>query len=186
LGTENVPTIKTTINGLADGTYDVFAYYWCIPTWDVNSNNGGTTAPASFDANDWGIRAGFDPNDANMMLCFFRQSSQFADATQFSGPITVTGTGVQLYRIYIGRKTVSGGTPVVVYLDNYDSTYTGNKPSRTTYDGVGVALVIPKDGDLNWNGKVDFIDFAILGQGWLTIYDMDILADIADNWLFGT
>jgi hypothetical protein len=172
-GTENVPTIKTTVSGLAGGTYDVFAYFWCDPNLD------------------WGIRAGFDPCDANMMMCFFKQSSQHAEASQFSGSVTVTSTGVhQLYRVYIGRKVVSGGTPVVVYLDNYDSTYTGNKPSRTTYDGIGVASVITTTGctpgDLNCNGKVDFIDFAILGQGWLTTYGMDILADIADNWLYGT
>jgi hypothetical protein len=181
-GTENVPTIKTTVSGLADGTYDVFVYYWCVPTPDVNWSSGS----GGFDPNDWGIRAGFDPCDANMMMCFFRQSSQFADAAQFSDPVTVTGPGVQLYRIYIGRKVVSGGTPVVVYLDNYDSTFTYNKPSRTTYDGVGVALVIPTNGDLNYDGRVDLIDFAILGQKWLTIYDMDTLADIADNWLYGT
>jgi hypothetical protein len=181
-GAENVPTIKTTVSGLADGTYDVFAYYWCVPTPDVNSNNENI---GGFDSNDWGIRAGFDPCDANM-LCFFRQSSQYADASQFSGSVTVTGTGVQLYRIYIGRKVVSGGTPIVVYLGNYGSTFTGNKPFRTTYDGVGVALVIPKNGDLNHDGKVDLIDFAVLGQGWLTTYGMDILADIAYNWLYGT
>jgi hypothetical protein len=168
-GTENVPTIKTTVSGLADGTYDVFAYFWSDPNAD------------------WGIRAGFDPSDANTMLCYSKQSSQFADATQFSNPVTVTSTGVyQLYRVYIGRKVVSGGTPVVVYLDNYDSTYTGNKPSRTTYDGVGVARVIPKNGDLNNDGKVNFIDFAILGQGWLTVYGTNTLEAIADNWLYGT
>jgi hypothetical protein len=124
-GAENVPTIKTTITGLSDGTYDVFAYFWCDPNAD------------------WGIRGSFDPND---MLCFNKQSSQFAEASQFSIPVTVTGPGVQLYRVYIGRKVVSGGTPVVVYLDNYDSTYSGNVPTRTTYDGAGAALVIPKNG----------------------------------------
>jgi hypothetical protein len=164
-GTEDVPTIKTTVNGLSDGTYDVFAYFWCDP--NVN----------------WGIRGGFTSSD---LLCFNKQSSQFADASQFSGSVTVTGSGVQLYRVYIGRKVVSEGTPVVVYLDNYDSTFTGNKPSRTTYDGVGVALLIPQDGDLNGDGKIDFIDFAILGQGWLTTYGMNTLADIAGNWLYGT
>jgi hypothetical protein len=165
-GTENVPTIKTTVSGLADGTYDVFAYFWCDPTLD------------------WGIRGGFESTD---MLCFFKQGSQFADASQFSGSVTVTSTGVhQLYQVYIGRKVVSGGTPVVVYLDNYDSTYTGNKPARTTYDGVGVALVIPKNGDLNHDGKINLVDEAVLGQGWLTTYGIDTLADIADNWLYGT
>jgi hypothetical protein len=36
-------------------------------------------------------------------------------------------------------------------------------------------------GDLDEDLKVDFIDFAILGQGWQTTYDMNTLADIADN-----
>jgi hypothetical protein len=121
-GTENVPTIKTTITGLSDGTYDVFAYFWCDPN------------------QDWGIRGGFT-SSASDMLCFNKQSSQFAEASQFSGPITNTGSGVQLYRVYIGRQEVSGGTPIVVYLDNYDSTYSTNAPTRTTYDGIGVAGV---------------------------------------------
>jgi hypothetical protein len=121
-GTENVPTIKTTITGLSAGTYDVFAYFWGDPNAD------------------WGIRGGFASDDANM-LCFSKQSAQFADASQFSGSITNLGSGVQLYRVYIGRKEISAGGSVVVYLDNYDSTYTGNKPARTTYDGIGVAGV---------------------------------------------
>ena len=121
-GTENVPTIKTTLTGLADGTYDVFAYFWCDP------------------AQDWGIRGGF-ASDVNSMLCFNKQSSQCAETSQFSGSVTVVSGAYQLYRVYIGRKVVSGGTPVVVYLDNYDSTYTTNAPTRTTYDGVGVASV---------------------------------------------
>jgi hypothetical protein len=164
-GTENVPTIKTTITGLSGGTYDVFAYFWCDP-----------------DA-DWGIRGGFESSD---MLCFNKQASQHAEASQFSGSVTVTGTGVQLYRVYIGRKEISGGASIDVYLDNYDSSYSGDVPTRTTYDGVGVALVIPKNGDLNYDGKVNLIDIAVLGQSWLITYDMYTLADIVDNWLYGT
>jgi hypothetical protein len=38
-------------------------------------------------------------------------------------------------------------------------------------------------GDLNYDWKVDFKDLAVLGIYWLTIYDYDELADIADNWL---
>jgi hypothetical protein len=168
-GTENVPMIKTTVSGLADGTYDVFAYFWCDPNLD------------------WGIRGGFIGDEPNM-LCFSRQSAQFAEASQFSGSVIVTAPGYQLYRVYIGRKVVSGGTSVVVYLDNYDSTYTVHAPTRTTYDGIGVAPVITGaiPGDLNFDGKVDMKDFAILGQGWPMTYDIFTLADIANNWLYGT
>jgi hypothetical protein len=46
--------------------------------------------------------------------------------------------------------------------------------------------VIPKNGDLNHDGKINLVDEAVLGQGWLTTYGIDTLADIADNWLYGT
>jgi hypothetical protein len=162
-GTENAPALKTTISGLADGTYDVFAYFWCDPNAD------------------WGVRGGFTSSD---MLSFNKQSSQHAEATQFFGTVEVVADEAILYRAYIGRKEVSGGASVDVYIDDYDNSFI-NKPTRTTYDGVGVALVIPKNGDLNKDGKVNLIDIAVLGQRWLTIYDMDSLADIADNWLSG-
>ncbi|MBN1391354.1 MAG: hypothetical protein JW947_00970, partial [Sedimentisphaerales bacterium] len=81
------------------------------------------------------------------MLCFNKQSSQFAEASQFSGSVTVTAPGYQLYRVYIGRKEISGGGSIVVYLDNYDSSYSTNIPTRTTYDGIGVAGVIYNEED---------------------------------------
>jgi len=169
-GTEDAPAIKTTISGLADGTYDVFAYFWCDPD------------------QDWGIRGGFEASasDSNM-LCFNKQSSQYADASGFSGSVQTIGDGVILYRVYIGRKEIAGGASIDVYLDNYDSAYSGDVPTRTTYDGVGVASVISGcvSGDLDCNGKVNFIDFAILGEGWLDAYDYYTLGDLAENWLFG-
>jgi hypothetical protein len=164
-GTENAPAIKTTINGLPDGTYDVFAYFWSDPEAD------------------WGVRGGF-ASDANM-LNFNKQSSQHAEASQFFGAVEVVADEAILYRAYIGRKEVSGGTPVDVYIDDYDSSFI-NRPTRTVYDGVGAAIVIPKNGDLNKDGVVNLIDIAILGQGWLIIYDTSTLADIAENWLLGT
>jgi hypothetical protein len=162
-GTENSPALKTTISGLADGTYDVFAYFWCDP------------------AEDWGVRGGFESSD---MLSFNKQSSQHAEAAQFFGTVEVVDDEAILYRVYIGRKEISGGASVDVYIDDYDGSFT-NKPTRTTYDGVGAALVIPKDGDLNKDGKVNLIDIAVLGQGWLTTYDIYTLTDIADFWLSG-
>jgi hypothetical protein len=119
-GTENAPTIRTTVTGLSAGTYDVFAYFWCDP--DLN----------------WGVRGGFSSSD---MLCFSKQSSQHAEASQFSGSVDVDSGDYILYRVYIGRKGVSGGGSVTVYIDNYDSSYSGDVPSRTTYDGIGVASI---------------------------------------------
>jgi hypothetical protein len=165
-GTENAPALKTTITGLADGTYDVFAYFWCDP------------------AEDWGVRGGFTTSD---MLNFNKQSSQHAEASQFIGSVDVVNSEAILYRVYIGRKNISGGASIDVYIDDYDSSFV-NEPSRTTYDGIGVARVVTGyiPGDLNGDGKVNLLDIAVLGQGWLTTYDINTLADIADFWLLGT
>lgn len=163
-GTENAPEIKTTINPSADGTYDVFAYFWCDP------------------AQDWGVRGGFASSD---MLCFNKQSSQYAEASQFTGSVETLDDEVVLYRVYIGRKQITVGGSVTVYIDNYDSSYSGDVPTRTTYDGIGVARIVTEDhpGDIYEDGKVDLKDIAELGSDWLTIYGYDSLAEVADNWL---
>jgi lysophospholipase L1-like esterase len=42
------------------------------------------------------------------------------------------------------------------------------------------------DGDLDRDGKVDMVDMAELGKDWQSIYNMDTLTDIANDWLLGT
>ena len=41
------------------------------------------------------------------------------------------------------------------------------------------------DGDLNLDNVIDFLDFAILGQGWGQTYSWDMLTAICSNWLSG-
>ncbi len=161
---EDAPMLKTTISGLSDGTYDVFAYFWCDPS------------------RDWGVAGGFTPSN---ILYFNRQSSQHAEASEFFGSVRVVDFGAILYRVYIGRREVVGGAPIDVYIDDYDSSLI-NGADRAVYDGVGAASVIPDyAGDLYRDGKVNYMDIAVLGQGWQTIYDIDTLTDIAENWLAG-
>lgn len=168
-GSENAPTLRTAINGLSDGTYDVFAYFWCDPT------------------KDWGVRGGFTSSD---LLCFNKQSSQHAETMQFSGSVEVMNDTFLLYRVYIGRRQVSEGSAIFVYIDDYDgSSYNVNAPARTTYDGIGIAPVLTgavyNPGDLNYDGRVDLSDIAVLSHGWQAVYDTVTLADVAQNWLFG-
>jgi hypothetical protein len=119
-GTEDAPMLKTTISGLADGTYDVFAYFWSDPI------------------EDWGVVGGFEPTD---MLYFSKQSSQQAEASQFAHAVDVIDIETAMYRVYIGRTQVIDGASVDVYIDDYDDSFV-NAPVLTTYDGVGVAPVI--------------------------------------------
>jgi hypothetical protein len=161
-GSENAPMLKTTITAPGDGTYDVFAYFWCDPS------------------QDWGIIGGFETGD---LLYFSRQSAQCAEASQFTGSVQITAPNVQLYRVYIGRKQVTAGSSVTVYIDDYDSSFS-NRPARTTYDGLGVAPVLTSHpGDIYQDGKVDFKDIAEIGLSWMDTYGIETLAEIADNWL---
>ena len=144
--------IRTTLSGLADGMYDIFAYFWANP------------------AQDWRFLAGFASND----LSLFRDNgAQQAEESQFdpSDP-TVVLTGASssaLYRAYVGRQEVVGGSLINVFVDDFSA----NLATRTWYDGLGYALVsnvIPiLAGDFNGDMIVDVDDYTVwrdnLGAG---------------------
>jgi hypothetical protein len=119
--TEDAPGLKTSITGLADGTYDVFVFFWALPD------------------DDWRIRAGFSTSD---MLVFQQQTSQQAPADSFTAPVDVLAGHLALYRAYVGRRTVAGGAAINVFLDDFDGAATAGS-ERTAYDGIGVARVLP-------------------------------------------
>jgi hypothetical protein len=147
---EDAPTLKTTLSGIADGSYDIFAYFWANP------------------AQDWRFVAGFDTNS---MQLYRVNGAQQAEASQFDSAITLTGlNGSALYRAYLGRKTISGGSSIDVLIDDWvkvPNTVTGS--IRTWYDGLGIALVsLP--GDYNHNGIVDAADYTI----WRDTYGQNV------------
>jgi hypothetical protein len=121
IGAEDAPAIRTTVSGLADGTYDVWAYFWSRP------------------GDDWRIRAGFATSD---LLVFRRYSCQQAETSRFDGTVTVLDTERALYRAYVGRRTVANGSVIDVYIDDFDGAASPGS-QRTAYDGVGVARVLP-------------------------------------------
>ena len=41
-------------------------------------------------------------------------------------------------------------------------------------------------GDLTFDQRVNLEDMAELGSKWQTVYDMDTLLEVANNWLHGT
>jgi hypothetical protein len=155
---ENVPALKTTLTGLGDGMYDVFAYFWANPS------------------QDWRIQAGFDPND---MMLFRDNGAQQAEETQFAPGSAITLTDAAngaLYSAYVGRKEVSAGSTIDVFINDFnfrgsESTVGAN---RTWYDGLGYALVSPLisilAGDYNDDGTVDAADYIVWRNGFGTTY----------------
>ena len=138
--------LKTTIDGseLDDGAYDIFAYFW------------------SDDDEDWRLMAGLESNN---LVDFRRFGSQHAEADQFASIETVSANSndLLLYRAYLGRTEVIGGTDINVFIDDWQS-FTGSA-IRTWYDGVGYSLVTEIDpilvGDYNDDGMVDSADYVV-------------------------
>ncbi|MBN1911232.1 MAG: BNR-4 repeat-containing protein [Pirellulales bacterium] len=145
-GEEDAPVIKTTLTGVADGSYDVFAYFWS----DVDE--------------DWLVEVGFS-EDA-MVLCE-RQGAQQAEAGEFDDTVlTRQSADWALYRAYVGRTEVDMGS-LSVFIDDYENATTDGH-QRVWYDGLGYARVLTAGpGDADFSGTVDAADARILAENWL-------------------
>jgi hypothetical protein len=141
-GFENAPLLKTTIDGLGDGTYDVFAYFW------------------SGADEDWRLQAGLESDN---LIDFRKFGSQRAEESQFTtiDATTANGHDLLLYRAYLGRSEVLDGADVDVFIDDWQSFNGG--AIRSWYDGVGYSLVSAAEpilaGDYNDDGIVDAADY---------------------------
>lgn len=80
---------------------------------------------------------------------------------------------------YVGGFAVNSGSNGVPETSAVWSGGTGWEPG----DRVFVAHLSPNNGDLTVNGKVDLEDIAALSGGWQSLYSMDVLVQIASNWL---
>lgn len=138
VGTENAPRLVTTISGLADGTYDLYAYFW---------------SPGPGDAlQQWLLRAGLANLGGDLTL-YSRPTAGIttpvtpdAIATQVTStsgftvaPTILTESSRNLWQASLGQATVSGGVGTIqVFIDDYANPGTVN--NRTWYDGVGYAV----------------------------------------------
>ena len=146
-GTEDAEMLKTTIEGLEDGMYDVFAYFWS----DTDE--------------DWRLMAGLE---ADNLMDFRMRGSQHAVEEQFANVVTVSANNndLQLYRAYLGTAEVVGGDDLEVFVDDWQTR--NGSGSRTWYDGVGYALVseaVNLSGDFDGDGDVDGADFLAWQRG---------------------
>ncbi|AQQ08503.1 hypothetical protein L21SP3_00286 [Sedimentisphaera cyanobacteriorum] len=98
-------------------------------------------------------------------ICYLDQSCDFVDAGSLLPELTQ----------YVGKTTATTLVPdgniadIGFHYPNWDYVNSG--------EGDYYA------GDLDENLVVDFNDFAVLANGWLTTYDMNDLADLCENWL---
>jgi hypothetical protein len=138
VGTENAPRLVTTISGLPDGIYDLYAYFWSPGPGDANQQ--------------WLLRAGLE-NSAGDLALYSRATTGIttpvtpdAIATQVTStagftvaPTTFSESGRNLWQASLGQAVVSGGVGTIqVFIDDYANPGTVN--NRTWFDGVGYSV----------------------------------------------
>lgn len=127
---DELPELTTTITGLANGTYDVWAFFW-----DATGSNA------------WNLAAGLTSGSLTTYSAdgLGDTTSPIASGSldmDFSGATAPVNPGDRiLYGVNLGQASVSGGSSIDVFLDNLTG---GGSSNRTWYDGVGYELVIPE------------------------------------------
>lgn len=119
----DLPALTTEITGLADGSYDVWVFFWDGPN-----------------ANVWTISAGLE--SGNLTTYSFDGPGNTASPVSASTlaftnpPPMLTEDPRILYGVKIGQAAVVGGNSIPVYIHNLVG---GGSNTRTWYDGVGYA-----------------------------------------------
>ncbi|MHC4996060.1 MAG: hypothetical protein ACYTGQ_13525 [Planctomycetota bacterium] len=117
---EDTGAMKMDVPVDQDGVYDIFAYFWA---------NG---------ADDWRLRASLHQNN---WLVFRKTTSQQAQADHFDSVSVLLNDGgdLDMYRAYLGRTQLHRGETFSVYIDDHG----GGSTTRTWFDGIGYARVLP-------------------------------------------
>lgn len=114
---EDAPALRTTVTGLAAGTYDVWAFFWSDKdeAWQVQA--GLSTASLSF---------------------IEKQAAAHVALGDLSGADVSESGDLLLYRVYLGRAFVGATGSLFAIIDD---GLGANGQSRTWYDGIGYAQV---------------------------------------------
>ncbi len=89
--TDNADRLKTSVSGLADDTYDIYAYFWC-------------------DVSGWKLAAFLTDNVGGDLRLFNTRSTSTTDAglSSFTETVIVAEVRRTLCQVYLGQVTGTG------------------------------------------------------------------------------
>ncbi len=134
----DMPELTTQITGLADGTYQMWAFYWD----QVDSDTQNWTISAGLTS---GSLTSYSSPDEPAVTGATSEHVSNAGGLTFTTPVEVVAgfNGSiylrKLFGVNLGQVKVSGGDPVDVYVDNLVGKGSNN---RTWFDGVGYQPVL--------------------------------------------
>lgn len=130
-----IPELTTRLTGLADGEFDMFAFYWD----QVESDTQNWVLAAGLNSGE--LTTYSSPGEPAVTGATTANVTNAADLTFANpAPAVVAGGGIRnLFGVKLGTVTVSGGAPVDVFIDMLIDGNSSN--TRTWYDGVGYSRI---------------------------------------------
>lgn len=130
---DTLPELTSRIEGLADGTYDIWAFYWD----QIDSSTQNWTLSAGLTSGD--LTSFSSPGEPAVTGATTTAVTRATELAFTDEVLVIDGDGLRnLFGVNLGRRVVSGGESVEVFIDNLLGNGSGN---RTWFDGVGYAKV---------------------------------------------
>ncbi len=145
-GGNSMAELTTQLTGLADGTYNIYVYFWDAEDSPNNTHNidAGLTSGSltTYGANNPLVN-GVSATVAPLASTLTHDGSDPTGSTLFS-------SSYNLHAALLGQATVTGGSTINVYVDHFQPTtiaqgstsdLTSTAQVRSFYDGVGIEAV---------------------------------------------
>ncbi len=158
-GTEDCPQLRPRVEGLAPGTYNVFAYFWVANGQGFKFGAALTNHPTGslplYAVGSFGVKA--------------------AVQGSFASSVMVTSADRTLYQVSLG--TVTGST-VTVYIDD-DAN--GGYSSSCWYDGIGYQLQLAQSRpelSVRSSGDSVIVSWPESHRGWM----LESASSLSGTW----
>ncbi|BCX46732.1 hypothetical protein HAHE_06400 [Haloferula helveola] len=137
-GGDTIPELTIELPGLADGTYNIYVFFWDDPN-SVNNTQNIDAGLTSGNLTTYGADNPLINGEAATVAAL-------ASSYSYSGTDPSTATLFNTWNLHaaqVGQAVVSGGSTVLVYVDHSQPTtgLTSTAQVRTLFDGVGYELV---------------------------------------------
>jgi uncharacterized protein YodC (DUF2158 family) len=151
----STPELKTTINGLTSGAYDLYVFYWSVGA-------------------NWSIRAGLTAG----ALTEYDGAQPPASSLDFASAPLVTESDRTMYAAKVGENVSVSSGSVSLFINDVGSTASSD---RTWYDGVGYKVhAQPPHANYVAGDLITFTNTAAAPNGaWSWFEDERVVVDAA-------
>lgn len=129
-------------------------------------------------------------NYGNVYVTGYKYSGVTGEGYEDYATIKYDSSGNQLWVAYYNGPANRTDVPAGLAIDNSGNIYVTGCSAAGIGDDYATIKYTQHNyctqaisGDINGNCKIDFADYAMLAENWLTENDWNDLADLADNWL---